>query len=292
MKGVLLVEGSGELDDMSGQAPLASFQDPAFGFGESGEIDVSELIQRAFGLGEARLELARGRAQGRDGTLAGLGGGAAGIAREGLAGGGVWGGAPGGEKRFGLAGAQAMTHDGLGHALLLARREGGQSVGDSGGEPTSVEVSSQVGGEPTTEGQPTLYPAATMPQQLGELGEREMIVVGQGADHAGFVHGAPGPPGRVGLEHSGLAHHPGGVFDHHGHVAVALAAPALQALEAIEDFVGAVGGGGHAQGQRGQGGRGIGARAPEGSERGEQSIDRDGEDRAHGCGSWGRGRSW
>jgi len=102
MGGGLLLEGSGELDDVSGQTPLARLQHPAFGVGESGERQVGELVQRMLGLSEARLDRARGGAQGRDGGLAGRGDGAVRIAHEGLAGGRVGDRAPGGEKRLGL----------------------------------------------------------------------------------------------------------------------------------------------------------------------------------------------
>lgn len=120
-----------------------------------------------------------------------------------------------------------------------------------------------------------------------------MIVVREGADHARLVHRAHGAPGRVSLEQSGLAHDPGdGVLLHdHGDVGVPLVAPAGQTLEAIEDLVGIVSGRSHTQGQRGQGRRGIGARSPEGSERGGQPSDGDVEDQAHDRAS-DRGRSW
>jgi hypothetical protein len=64
MLGVLLLKGVGQLDDESGQAALAGLKDPAFGFGETGEIDMHELVESALGLGKARLDLARSGTQG------------------------------------------------------------------------------------------------------------------------------------------------------------------------------------------------------------------------------------
>jgi len=63
MVGGLLLEGVGQLDDVGGQPPLAGLKDPAFGVGESSEIEVRELVQRVLGLGKARLDLARRGAQ-------------------------------------------------------------------------------------------------------------------------------------------------------------------------------------------------------------------------------------
>jgi hypothetical protein len=64
MVGALLLEGVGQLDDVGGQTPLAGVKDPAVGVGESGEIEVRELVQRVLGLGKARLDLARSGAEG------------------------------------------------------------------------------------------------------------------------------------------------------------------------------------------------------------------------------------
>jgi len=60
----LLLDGVGQLDDVGGQTPLAGLQDSPIGVGESGEIEVRELVQRVFGLGKARLDLARRGAEG------------------------------------------------------------------------------------------------------------------------------------------------------------------------------------------------------------------------------------
>ena len=53
----------GQLDDLSGQPPLAGLEHALFRVGEASEIQVRELLERVFGLQEARLELARGGAE-------------------------------------------------------------------------------------------------------------------------------------------------------------------------------------------------------------------------------------
>jgi hypothetical protein len=59
----LLLDGAGQPDDMGGQTPLAGLEHALFGVGESGEIQVRELLQRVLGLGKARLDLTRGGAE-------------------------------------------------------------------------------------------------------------------------------------------------------------------------------------------------------------------------------------
>jgi hypothetical protein len=187
-----------------------------------------------------------------------------------------------------------MAHDALGQPFLLGVSKRRQRRRRGGREPTIVEVTSEFRGQPMAEGQAPVDPPSPVPEELGDLGGRELIVGGEGADHARLVHRAHGALRGVGLEHAGLAHDASNsVFlNDHRDVGVPLAAPAGQTLEAIEHLVGAVSGRRrHPQGQRGQRGAGIRARAPEGSERGGQPIDGDVEDQAHGPSS-ASGRSW
>jgi hypothetical protein len=292
MGGVLLWNGAGQPDDLSGQTPLAGLQDPALGVREPGQVHVHELIEGARGLVEAGLEVPRRGAQGRDGRLARAGRGAPRIAQERLAGGRVVGrGAPGGEPRLGLPRAQAVARDGVGQARLLPARQRRQGVGRGGGEAPGIDVARQLRGEPTAEGQAPVHPAPAAAEELPDPGGRQVVVVGQGADHPGLVHGAQRAARGVGLEQAGLTHDAGGVFHDHRRVGVALAAPARQALEPIEDLVGAVADRGDAQGERGQGARGIGARAPQRRQRRGEPIEGDLAHGRHGCAS-SRGRSW
>jgi len=59
MVGGLLLEGVDQLDDLSGQTPLAGLEHALFRFGEASEIQVRELLERLLGLQKAPLELAR-----------------------------------------------------------------------------------------------------------------------------------------------------------------------------------------------------------------------------------------
>jgi hypothetical protein len=289
--GDLLLKGAGQLDDLGGEPPLAGLQGPPFGIGEAGEVERQQLLEGALGLIEARLELARRGAQGRDRGRAGGGHGPARIAHERLAGGRVAGRAPGGEESLGLPRAHAMAREGIGHARLLPAREHGHGGGRGGREAAGIDLRDHVRGEPAAEGQASVHPAPAAAEQLGDLGGREVIVVGERADHAGLIHGAQGPPRGVRLEQPGLADDAGGVFHDHRHMGVAGAGPAGEALEAVEHLIGAVPRRGHAQGQRGEGAGGIGARPSQRRQRGGEPIDRDVEHEAHGWGA-SRGRSW
>jgi hypothetical protein len=44
MVGALLLDGAGQLNDLSDETPLAGLQHPAVGFGESGEVQLRELL--------------------------------------------------------------------------------------------------------------------------------------------------------------------------------------------------------------------------------------------------------
>lgn len=141
--GRFLLDGAGELDDLRGQTPLAGLQDPAVGVGETGEVEGEQFGERAFGLVEARLELPRRGAEGRDGRVAGGGHRAARIAQQGLAGGGVGGDTPSPEKGLGLARAQTVAGEGVGQARLLGARERREGVGGGRGEPAVIDVRGQ-----------------------------------------------------------------------------------------------------------------------------------------------------
>ncbi len=287
------MEAVGQVDDESGEPPLAGLEHALFGVGEAGEIELRELLERLLGLEEARLELARGGAERGDRGLARRGRGRARIAQQRLARRRVRRRPPGGEHGLGLSGAEPVAHDALGQPFLLGVRQRGQGRGGGGREAPVVEMSGQLGGEPTAEGQASVHPPAPTAEELGDLGGRELIVDGEGMHYPRLVHRAHGTPGGVGLEQSGLAHHGrAGVGLHdHGHVGVPRVAPAGQPLEAIEDLVGAIAHGRHPHGQRCQRGAGIRARAAEGSQGRGEPIDGNLEDQAHARSS-DRGRSW
>lgn len=279
-----------QLADVSGQAALAGLKDALFGFGEAREIQLEgELVERPCGLGEAHLQRAGCRSQRRDRGLTRWGSRAARITQEGLAGDGVRGDAPGGKETLGLTRAKAVAHDRFRQTLLFCAGKRGHGVGDRDGETTIVEVTLELGAESTAQRQASLHPGPSPVQDLGDLRGGEMIVVGEGADEADLVHGAQGAPWGVGFEQPGLANHGavGRVFHDHGHMGVSVLTPAGQTLEAIEDLVRPVALGRHPQGQRSQRSGQVRAWAPEGRERGGQTIDGDFED-AYGLGTHGR----
>jgi hypothetical protein len=288
MRGLLL-DRAGEPDDLGGQAPLAGLQDPAVGIGEAGEVELQQLRERTLRLIEAGLELASRRAEGRDDRRLGGGHGAARIAQQRLARHRV-GNAPGLEKRLPLARAQAVAQERVGQLRLLGAGERREVMGGGGREPTGVDVRGHDGREPTTEGEAAIDPAAATAEQFGDLRRREPVLVGQRAHHACLVHGAHRAARGVGLEQPGLAHDASGVLDDDGHVRVPLARPLRQALEAIEHVVRPVVVRGDAHRQRGEGAGGIGARATQRRQGGDESIDRQLEHETHGRSS--SGRSW
>jgi hypothetical protein len=156
-----------------------------------------------------------------------------------------------------------VAEDGVGQARLLPGRERREGRGRGGGQSAGIDVAGHGRGQPTAEGETAVDPAPAASEQLGDLRRGELVVVGQGAHHAGLVHRAQRPVWGVGLQQPRLADDTGGVFDDHRHVGVAGAGPGRQALEAVEDLVAAVAGRRHAQGQRGQRARRIGPRPPQ-----------------------------
>jgi hypothetical protein len=290
----LLVKGVGQLTDMGGQAALAGREHALVGVREAGEIERQELVESPLGLAEARLELARRGAERRDGGRPGRGRRRTRIAHEGLTRGGIRGHTPGGEEGLGLPGAQAVAHDGLGQPCLLAAGHAGQGGGGGGRQAAVIDMRGHLGGEPPAQSQAPLHPGAPVPAELDDLRGGQVIVGHERVDDTGLVHRAQGAPGRVGLQQTRLGDDPRRRvgFHDHGDVGVPLAAPAGQPLEAVEDLVGPVGRGrGHPQGQRGQGRGAIGARAPQGRQRGGHVLDGHLEDQAHDRAS-GSGSSW
>jgi hypothetical protein len=287
----LLLDRAGEPDDLCGQAPLAGLQDPPVRIGEAGEVEGQQLRERALGLIEAGLELAGRRAEGRDGRIARRGHRAARIAQQRLAARGAVGDAPGLKKRVRLARAQAVAQEGIGQARLLRARERREAVGGSRREPAGIDVPRQDGREPAAKGEAAIDPTAAAAEQLGDLRRGELVVVGQRAHDARFVHGAYRAARGVGVEQPGLAHDAGGILDDDRHLRVAVARPVRQALEPIEHLVGAVTVCGDAQRQRSEHARGIRAWAAQGRERRREVRDRQVEHGAHGRWS-SRGRSW
>jgi len=133
-----------------------------------------------------------------------------------------------------------MAHQSVGEARLLRARERGETVGRGRGQPAGIDVRGHDRHEPATEREAAVDPAAPAAEELGDLRWRELVVIGQRAHHARFVHRAERAARGVRLQQPGLAHDAGGVLDDGRHVRVAVAPPLRQALEPIEHLVGAV----------------------------------------------------
>ncbi len=241
-----------------------------------------ECGERAVGLGEARLELARRGPQRRDRGVARRGRRTAGIAKQRLPGDGIIrGGAPGGQEGLGLAGAQAVAVQGGGQRRLFAARQRRQGVGRGGGELAGIDAAGHLGHQSAAEDEAPVDPAPAAAEERGDPRRREVIVIGQRAHHAGLVHRAQGAARGIGLQQPGLAQHVGRVLHDDRHVGEPGLAPAGQPLEAIEHLIGPVGRGGDAQRQRGQPAGRVRARPPQRGQRGGQLRDRQVDDEAH-----------
>ena len=109
-------------------------------------------------------------------------------------------------KRLRLPGAQPVADDALGQAWLLPGGQAGQGVRGGGRQLPGIEVARALGGQALAECHPPIHPPAPVPEQLGDLRGRQMIVGDEGVHDAGLVHRADGALGGVGLEQPGLAH--------------------------------------------------------------------------------------
>jgi hypothetical protein len=129
-----------ELVDMGSQPALARGQDAPVGVGEAREVEGQELLEGAFGLVEAGLQLLGGGTQRRSGRGGRARHGAPRIAEQCLAGRRVGRRLPGGEERRGLTGAQPVTDDGLGQPRLVAPRQRREGRGRGGRDAAGVDV--------------------------------------------------------------------------------------------------------------------------------------------------------
>ena len=153
----------------------------------------------------------------------------------------------GGEERLRLARGEGVALDGLGKPSLLGGGEDRQRAGERERQSAAVDARGEVGRESAGEGQATVHPGVLLAQELRDRGHGVSVLVGEGQNDAGLVHGADGLGRRVGLEKPRL--HGGAVdrLDHDGHFGAAFPSPEGQALEAVEDLAGAVAGPGDAQ---------------------------------------------
>jgi hypothetical protein len=199
---------------------------------------------------------------------------------------------PRGEQSHGLARANAVLLDGVGEASLIARSEGAEGVGGARREPPGIEARGEFGSELAGEGEPALGPTEAVAEELADGEGRQPVLVGQGTDYAGLIHGAHGAARGVGLKHARLGAHAGGVLDDDGNAGAPLRLPGGEALVAVEDLELAVPGRGHTKRHRGEGGIRVGAPAAQVRQRRAQALDGEfGDQGRHGRRS-SRGRSW
>jgi hypothetical protein len=283
------VPGKGK--DAGGQPAPAGLHDAPLGIGEAGEVGLGKGVEVPLDGLVAGGPAGCGCAEGGGPLVGNAGQCGAGIAKEGLAGGGVRGAAVGGEEGLRFPGGEGVTADGVGQAQLVGAREGGDGEGGGEGEAAGIEAGGQLGGEAAGEREAPIDPGLLAAEELGDGGQGEAVLVGERGDDAGLVHGAEGLPGRVGGEETRLGGGAGDGLDDDGDPAEPLAGPAGQALEAVEDLEGAVGGGGDAQRQRREIGPAVGPRAPQGRPGGPEAVGRNFEDGIHRAAS-STGRIW
>jgi len=217
--------------------PPARLEDPPLGVGKSGEAQGRQLAQGVLERVELRGDLGRARSQRRAPLVQGRRRRASGITHERFAGGRVRGGTIGGEERLSLARRERVLVDRVAEPLLLDAAQGAQRQGHRQREPSAIEPRRELRGQPPRERQPALDPEGLSSEVLGDRGFGEPVLVAQGGDDAGFVHGAGGLGGRIRVQKPRL-HGPEGVdrlHDDRGFGA-ALGAPESQSLESVKDF--------------------------------------------------------
>jgi len=141
-----------------------------------------------------------------------------------------------------------VAPDRVGEAPLLPRGEGRKSDGHGEAEAPGIEPHLELSREPPRENEPALDPGLPPPQDLPDRQGGESVLLVEGRDDAGLVHGARGLSRRVGLEEAGLERDGASGLEDDGDLSAALRAPAGQALESVDDLEGAVLPLGHAQG--------------------------------------------
>jgi hypothetical protein len=278
----------GDLLKRGQDLPAARLKDAPLGVGKTGEVQGRKLPQRVLERVELRGDPGGRRPQRRTALLGHRWLGAPGVAKERLAGGRVRGAPICRQERLRLARGEGMAVDGVAQALLLGAAKGAQRQGDRQREPAAVEARGEFGSELPRERQPSLDPERLAPQELGDGGLGEPVVVAQRGRHARLVHGAGGLVGRVGGKERRL--HRGGApgrLDDDGDFRLPFGAPGGQALETVEDLE-HVSGDRDAEREEPERRVGVAPFSAERGERGLESVDGDVENQAHLTSSTGR----
>lgn len=236
-------EGLDAREDLS----PAGLEHPALGVGEASKVSPEETLERLLGGIETGLDLGRRRSQGRGALIEGPRVGRARVAEERLAGGGLRHGAVGREEGLGLARREGVAPDGVRKAPLFPRREGRKGDRHGEAEAPGIEPHLELRREPALEDEPAIDPGLPPAQELPDRQRGKSVLLVEGRDDAGLVHGARGPSGGVRLQQAGLERDAACGLQDDGDLPAALRAPAGQALESIEDLEVAVLPPGHAE---------------------------------------------
>ena len=257
---------------------VESLEAPAFGRGEVvGEREGGEVIEAAADALEPALELGRAGGDGRGRRLWAQA--AERVAQE-QASVGLVAGAKELDEHQRLPRGQAMALGAVEDAVLVLVSQ--RTQGPRQGRPHGALGERALGGgRQRAEGQAGFDPARLVSQQARDPARGQSVLLGEGLDDFRLVEGRHGARRGVGQQQPPLLlHRRRGAFDHRGHEARALLAPALQPLEAVEDLEEAVIGGSHAQRQLGQ--RLRRDRALAGAQLGEPGAQPVGGKRPHG----------
>jgi hypothetical protein len=283
-----VIDGLLEKGKFRDELAPAGFEDAPLRVRERAEVRGRELVERAFKVVEARGDRSSGGAQRRGALRVLAREAAARIAQERLARRGVGGRAVGRQERLRLARGERVALDGPGQAQLLRGGKHRQSASRGEGQAPAVHARGELGRKPSREREARLDPVLLLAEELGDRGDRELVLVGERGDDARLVHGAGRLRGRVGRKQRRLHRRARDRLDHDGHLGSAFPSQQGQTLEAVEDLVVAVAGRGDAKRHRGERAWAVGALAAQRRERVPEA--RDGDD-DHGVAS-GSGSSW
>jgi hypothetical protein len=159
----------GHRDDLGGQPPSTSVQDPLLALGKPGEIGGGKLFQEPF-RGVKPLVPLGGRGAQRRASL--VGGDrrlcAARITQERFAPGGLLDHPVARQERFGLACRKRMPPDGVGQPDLFALAERAQRQRNGQGQAAAIQSGLQLRRQAAKESQATLHPQLPAPQKFSD----------------------------------------------------------------------------------------------------------------------------
>lgn len=233
-------------------APLIGLETPPLGRAQAllGELEVGQVLQRFARPGEPGLDPRGERADRRDAAPLGAHSAKGGI-EEITPVGRALGQPVGAEQRLGLVALETVALHRSGHCLLLLGIERTERVGQRHPEPAFVDLSLQRIAELLGQSEALVDPARLAAANLGDGLRSLLLLVSQGEDHTGLVHGRECARRSVGLEKSDQPARPGARCLHeHRHALQAELAPTPEALEAVDDLVDAALAGHHPQRQR------------------------------------------